>query len=65
MMLKRRFKDNMHSSSLISNQSRLADQKVADEIFQEAKIDKAYNVLNVMEKIYIEEDTFAELVIST
>lgn len=64
MMLKRRFKDNIHSSSLDNNQSRLADQKVADEIFQEAKIEKTHSVLTVME-IYIEEDTFAELVIST
>lgn len=64
MMLKRRFKDNIHSSSLDNNQSRLADQKVANEIFQEAKIEKTHSVLTVME-IYIEEDTFAELVIST
>lgn len=64
MMLKRRFKDNIHSSSLDNNQSRLADQKVEDEIFQEAKIEKTHSVLTVME-IYIEEDTFAELVIST
>lgn len=64
MMLKRRFKDNIHSSSLDNNQSRLADQKVADEIFQEAKIEKTHSVLTIME-IYIEEDTFAELVIST
>ena len=51
MMLKGRFKENIHSSGLDSSQPRLAaPQKTIEEILQESKTEKTRCMLNVLKE---------------